>query len=232
VTVAREEEKLKLGKGATFVKGRLKRLRQENETWEADFQALPKPITQSQTHYRGMVVAPDGSLLADAHVEGRPTVNDMATILAHAMRRPLTGKAHRPRRIHVRGHPQWKELIPHLEELGIKVAVHRELPKVQRSYQGYLRQQREAHRRGMVKPTAEQQSVEQMFPAIAQWVRGYGHIEIGEQEMFGFVARALDYGNLAFEDDKPDTLAEALASLERGLAKWFEEQGVEVEGRE
>ena len=84
----------------------------------------------------------------------------------------------------------------------------------------------------MVKPTSEQQNVETLFPAIAQWVRGYGHIEIGDQEMFGFIARALDYGGLAFEDDKPDTLAEAMASLERGLAKWFEEQGVEVEGRE
>ena len=49
--------------------------------------------------------------------------------------------------------------------------------------------------------------------------------------MLGFVARALGYGGLAFEDDRPDTLAEALASLERGLAKWFEEQGVAVEGR-
>ena len=96
--MAREEEKLKLGKGAAFVKGRFKRLRQEDETWEADFQALPKPITQSQTHYLGMVVAPDGSFLADSHVEGRPTVNDLATLLAQAMRRPLTGKAHRPRR--------------------------------------------------------------------------------------------------------------------------------------
>ena len=28
-----------------------------------------------------------------------------------------------------------------------------------------------------------------------------------------------------------DTLAEAMASLEKGLAKWFEEQGVEVEVR-
>jgi hypothetical protein len=230
--VAREEEKLKLGNGAAFVKGRLKRLRQEEETWEADFQALPKPITQSQTHYRGMVVAPDGSLLADSHVEGRPTVNDMATLLAHAMRRPLTGKAHRPRRLHVRGHPQWKELFPYLDGLGIKVAVHWELPKIQRAYQDYLRRQRDAHRVGMVKPTAEQQAVEKLFPAIARWVRGYGHIEIGDQEMFGFVARALDYGGLAFEDDRPDTLAEAMASLERGLAKWFEEQGVELEGRE
>jgi hypothetical protein len=179
-----------------------------------------------------MVVAPDGSFLADSHVEGRPTVNDMATLLANAMRRPLTGKAHRPRRLHVRGHPQWRELFPHLEELGVKVAVHQELPKVQRAYQGYLRRQRDAHRVGMVKPTAEQHSVEQLFPAIAQWVRGYGHIEVGDQEMFGFVARAVGYGGLAFEDDRPDTLAEALAALEKGLAKWFEEQGIEVEGRE
>jgi hypothetical protein len=229
VTVAREEDKLKLGKGAAFVKGRFKRLRQEDETWEADFQALPKPVTQSQTHYLGMVVDPDGSFLADAHVEGRPTVNDMATLLAHALRRPLTGKAHRPRRIHVRGHPQWKELFPHLDELGIKVAVHRELPKVQQAFRGYLRQLRGAHRVGMTKPTAGQQAVEQMFPAIAQWVRGYGHIEIGDQEMSGFVARALGYGDLAFEDDRPGTLAEALASLERGLAEYFKREGIELE---
>jgi hypothetical protein len=34
-----------LGKGAAFVKSRFKRLHQEDETWEADFRALPKPIT-------------------------------------------------------------------------------------------------------------------------------------------------------------------------------------------
>ena len=39
--------------------------------------------------------------------------------------------------------------------------------------------------------------------------------------MFGFVARALDHGGLAFEDDRHDTLAEAPASLERGLAEYF-----------
>jgi hypothetical protein len=230
VTVAREEEKLKLGKGAAFLKGRLKRLRQEAETWEADFQALPRPIPQSETHYLGMVVAPDRSFLADSHVEGRPTVNDMATLLAHAMRRPLAEGAHRPRRLHVRGHPQWRELFPHLEELGIEAAVQRELPKVQEAYQGYLRRMREAHRAGMVKPSAVQQGVEQLFPAIAQWVRGYGHIEIGDQEMFGFVARALHYGGVVFEDDNPDTLAEAMAALENGLRKWLEEQGIEREG--
>jgi hypothetical protein len=101
---------------------------------------------------------------------------------------------------------------------------------VQEAYQGYLRQQREVHRKGMVKPSAEQRGVEELFPAIAQWVRGYGHIEIGDQELFGFVVRALDYGGVVFEDDRPDTLAEAMAALEKGLRKWFDEQGVELEG--
>jgi hypothetical protein len=70
----REEEKLRLGKGAAFVKSRLKRLRQEDETWAADFQALPKPVTQSETHYRGMVVAPDGSLLDDRIASPSPVL--------------------------------------------------------------------------------------------------------------------------------------------------------------
>jgi hypothetical protein len=39
-----EEEKLKLGKGVAFDKSRLKRLPQVEETWEADFQAMPQPI--------------------------------------------------------------------------------------------------------------------------------------------------------------------------------------------
>ena len=45
--------------------------------------------------------------------------------------------------------------------------------------------------------------------------------------MFGFVARALTTAGQVFEDDRPDTLAEALAALEKGLAKWYKEQGIE-----
>jgi hypothetical protein len=208
----------------------LKRLRQEDETWEVDFQALPKPITQSATHYLGMVVTKtDGSLLAETHVEGRPTINDMALMLVNAMIRPLTEEAHRPSRLYVRGHPQWKELSPHLKELSIKVSVHRELPKIIDAYHVHLRKLREPHRAKMVKPTAEQQNVEKLFPAIARYVQGYGYIEIGDQEMFGFIARAIGYGGVDFEDDKPDTLAEAMAALENGLTKWFEEQRIEIE---
>jgi hypothetical protein len=74
----------------------------------------------------------------------------------------------------------------------------------------------------MVRLTKEQTAVETLFPAVARWVRGYGHIVLGDQEGFGFVVRALDYGGLVFEDDKADTLAEAMAALEKGLAEYFE----------
>ena len=79
----------------------------------------------------------------------------------------------------------------------------------------------------MVKPSDEQMKVEAMFPAIARYVLGYGYIEIGDQEGFGFVVRAMGYGGLDFEDDTPETLAEAMSVLEAGLARWFEQQDVE-----
>lgn len=120
--MAGKEEKLKLGKGTAFDKTRLKRLRQEAETWEADFRALPKPLMQNETHYLGMVVAKRaGSVLADMRMQGKPSVNDLAALLGKAMRQPVNGDSHRPRRIHVRGHRQWQELFPHLEE-GIRHA--------------------------------------------------------------------------------------------------------------
>jgi hypothetical protein len=230
VTVAQKREKLKLSKGVAFVKSQLRRLPQEDETWEADFRALPQAITQSATHYLGLVLTqPDGFLLAESEVEQKPTVNDIATLLANAMRRPFVAGSHRPRRIHLRGHPQWQELFPHLQEVGIEVAVRSDLPKVAEAYIEYLQDMSEVHTAGKVKPSAKQGTVETMFPGIAQWVKD-GHIEIGDQEGFGFVVRALDYGGVVFEDDRPRSLAEAMAALEKGLRKWFKEQGIDLKG--
>ena len=167
MTVA-EEEKLKLGKGAAFVKSRLKRLPRGDDAWEADFQTLPKPITQGETHYLGMVVTKEGgSLLADLPVHGRPTVNDLATLLAHAMRRPLDGDARRPGLIRLRGHRQWRQLFPVLEELGVEVTVERKLSAIEMAYRAHLRRLRDEQKAGMVKPPAEQAKVGTMFPAIA-----------------------------------------------------------------
>jgi hypothetical protein len=226
-----KEERLKLGKGVAFVKSRLKRLTQRDETWETDFQALPQPMTQNQTHYLGMVVEKrGGSLLADMTVHGRPSVNHLATLLANAMRRPLDGNARRPKLVRLRGHRQRRELVAALEELGIEVSVETKFPGVKAAYREHLRRLWEEKRVRMVEPSAEQTKVESMFPAIARYVRGYGFVEIGDQESFGFVVRALGYGGLDFEDDTPETLAEAMAVLEAGLARWFEQQGVDIDG--
>jgi hypothetical protein len=210
-----DEEKLKLGKGVAFVKSRLKRLPQGEETWEADFQALPKPMMQTETHYLGMVVTQrDGSLLADLPIRGRPSVNDLATMLANAMRRPLDGDARRPKLVRLRGHHQWRELFPVLKELGVEVSVERKLPEIEEAYRDHLGQLRDEQRVGMIKPSPTQAKVETMFPAIAKWVQTYGWIEVGQQELFGFVARALHEGGTQVEDERADTLAEAMAALE------------------
>jgi len=226
--VARQTKESRRGRGSTFFKDDFQALRRVDHTWQADFRALPKPMTQNGTHYLGLVVSKEnGTVLARTQVEGRPTVSDLASLLAQAIRQPLAGEAHRPRRLHVRGHRQWQDLFPHLQELGIDVSVQRELPAAKAAYEDHLRRVREARRAGMVRPTGRQAGVEALFPAVAKWVRGYGHIEIGDQEGFGFVVRAIDYGGVVYEDDTPDTLAEALAALENGLAEYFEREGIE-----
>ena len=70
-------------------------------------------------------------------------------------------------------------------------------------------------------PPASGSHIAEEYPAVAAWVQGYGHIEIGDQEGFGFVVRALDDAGLVFENNSSTTLAEALAALEEALAGRF-----------
>ena len=59
-----------------------------------------------------------------------PTVNSLATLLAHAMQRPWTeGDRQRPSTIYLRDRPQWQELLPHLRQLGIEVVLSDDLPR-------------------------------------------------------------------------------------------------------
>jgi hypothetical protein len=120
-------------------------------------------------------------------------------------------------------------LFRHLNELGIATSIHEELPKVEGIYEDFLRQMRKASPGPIIMVSPGRGHVAEEFPAIAKWVQGYGHIDVGDQEGLGFVVRALDSGGLAFEDTKAETLAEALAALEKGLRKWFDEQGIELE---
>lgn len=228
MSVGKSAGQLKLGKGSAFVKTRLKMLAQNEDTWEADFRAMPKPQGQSETHYLGLVVTtPQGNPLVCLPVDYPPDVNDLADLLAAAMRRPMTDAAHRPRRIAFRGNPRWEELFSHLHQLGVEVTVQNDLPGVEAVYTDFLRQMRRARSTPLILRTPGSTDVEKSFPATAKWVRGYGHIEIGDQEGFGFIVRAIDSGGVVFEDDKAATLAEAMVTLEKGLAEYFEREGIE-----
>ena len=72
-----------------------------------------------------------GGMLAleDVHFPP-PTVNHLATLLAHAMQRsPQYEDRQRPRTIYLRDRPQWQELLPHLRQLGIEVVLTDDLPR-------------------------------------------------------------------------------------------------------
>lgn len=224
--VARQKGKLTLGKGAAFDAARLKELPHENETWEAEFEPLPKPYTQNERHHLGMVITKtDGSILAEMQVKGSPTVNDMATMLANATLCPLTADAHRPSRIYVREHTPWDDVYPHLREMGIKVSIHREFPRIYDAFHARLRQLQEMYSPGKVEPTAEQAKVAEMFPALSKFVQDCGYIEIGDPDGCGFSVTAEDYdGARVFEDGNLSSLIEALAALENELRMWFSEK--------
>jgi hypothetical protein len=129
---------LKLGKGAAFVKRRLSGLPQSDDVWEAGFGAMP---SRRGGGWLGVVVSvTDGFIFADRFVESAPTVNDLAKLLADAMRRPFVEGAHRPRSIRLHAMPEWNELIPHLEELGIEVVTQKSLPKCEEEITIFIRE--------------------------------------------------------------------------------------------
>src|SRR5438128_6770465 len=85
-------ERLKLGKGASFfVKAQLRRLRQENDTWEADFFPIPCSDSEHEGVWWGIVLSHEhDKVLAQRMVEEPPTVNDLANLLAEAMQEKAT----------------------------------------------------------------------------------------------------------------------------------------------
>jgi hypothetical protein len=217
--MVREHPRLRLGKRAGFVKTHLKRLPRQEETWEVDFRALPRPADQTDTHYLGLAVAlPRGDPLVYLPVEYTPAVNDLADLLADAMCRPLTGSARRPEHLHVRANPRWEELLPHLKELGVEVTLRDALPELEEVYLDFLREVRKARPGPVIMLSPRPADPGRQFPAIGRWVRESGWVEVGRRKEAGFVARALDDAGLVFEDNSSTTLAEALAALEEALA--------------
>jgi hypothetical protein len=157
-------------------------------------------------------------------VEYTPTVNDLADLLADAMRRHLTVSPRRPERLHFRANPRWDDLFPHLNELGIEVALRDDLLELDEAYLDFCREVRRAGSDRIIMLSPRPTDVGRQFPAIDQWVQESGWIEIGRRGESGFVARALDEAGLVFENNSSTTLAEALAALEEGLAGRLRDQ--------
>ncbi len=101
--------------------------------------------------------------------------------------------------------------------------------KAEEVQEDFLRQLRKASPGPIIMLSHRPVNVGKDFPVTSNWVEGWGRIEVGRQPNAGFVARAFDDGGLVFEDDTAKTLAEAIAALEQGLVKWFNEQGIEVD---
>jgi hypothetical protein len=130
------EARLKLGKGASFfVKTRLRQLRQGDDTWEADFFPIPCSDVEHGSVWWGIILSHGhDNVLAQRMVEEPPTVNDLANLLADAMRRPLVDFSHRPRTLYLRARPAWAELLPHLKQVGIQAVAQDSLPKWDRNF--------------------------------------------------------------------------------------------------
>ena len=130
-----EPDKLKLGKGVAFVKSQLRYLRQEDDTWEADFFPIPCSSSPHGCVWMGMVLShTDDFLLAERMVKDLLSVNDLADLLAQAMQRPMVERCHRPHILFLRARPDWAELLPHLKQIGIQVVSQEFLPKWDRYF--------------------------------------------------------------------------------------------------
>jgi len=221
--MTRRHTRLKLGKGkgTNFVKSRLRRLPQQDDVWEADFQ-------REVDYWMGLVIRQsDHLVLAEEMLDVDPSVNSIANLLADAMYRPAADvRQHRPKTIWMREEFEWQELLPHLQELGIEVVLTDELPDWQGVADGYESPVKSLRLHLRQQQRAKQPQTEVDFPNIAGWVKVFGWIEIGLQEESGFVARLLDGGGLVYEDDRCENLADAMSSLEAAIPALFKDQGL------
>src|SRR5262245_56715482 len=140
------DDKLRLGKGASlFVKTQIRRLPQEEETWEADFFPIPCSDSEHGGVWWGIVLSQShDNLLAQRTVGRPPTVDDLAGLLAEAVRRPLGRLSHRPGCRCLRARPEWAELLPHLKQVGIQVVSREALPKWDAAFGDLLAQAEQA----------------------------------------------------------------------------------------
>ncbi len=69
------------------------------------------------------------------------------------------------------------------------------------------------------------ESFEEQYPNIAAWIKD-GWIELGRDDYSRSLVRVLDIGGMVWEGEKEyETVDDALAAAEAGIAAWLEENG-------
>jgi hypothetical protein len=157
-------DRLKLGKSSAFVKRNLRRLPLGDGACEADFFLDAASFSGHGEHWMGRVIEKEfGGVLAMEDVRfARPTINDLASLLARAMLRPWNGEDHqRPGTIYLRDRPQWQELLPHLRQLGIEVVLSEDLPEFDEAVVEWMQ-----HTKAKRRPSADKikAALRQPFP--------------------------------------------------------------------
>jgi len=126
----------------------------------------------------------------------------------------------RPGRIFLRENPQWAELVPHLEQLDIEVSTAVNFALCVKEAADLLGKEARKPSTGRMRPT-KRPGIEAQYPNVAEWVKGYGWIEIGIRDWEGFHASALDEGGLIYENTDCDSLAGRMQALENEPRSWF-----------
>ncbi len=142
-------ENLKLGKSSAFVKRDIRLLPLTEAEFEADFFLDHESSTKRQERWMGMVIEREcGDVLAMEDVRlPPPTVNVLASLLSQAMLRPLNeGERQRPSTVYLRDRPQWQELLPHLQQLGMEVVTGEELPRFDEAVVEWMQQTKTARK--------------------------------------------------------------------------------------
>jgi tetratricopeptide (TPR) repeat protein len=119
-----------------FIKTWLTRnLPQEQDVWQADFRQMPNWVRIAGKPMRPWVVLvtsrSNDLVLAHQMPEETPPAALLWDTLVRAMQHPAAGEPHRPTELQVRPDERWEALRPHLDEIGVGLAVAEELDQME-----------------------------------------------------------------------------------------------------
>ena len=140
--VTKAKKKVPQPKGPLgFIKKWLnKNLPHEYDVWQADFRQMPNWIRVGGKPLRPWIVLvtsrSNDLVLTHEMLEEIPSAALLWDVLVQAMQRPVAGQPHRPTELQVRADERWEALRPHLDEIGIGLAVAEELHPLEAVFQG------------------------------------------------------------------------------------------------